>query len=140
VSQQGREAFELANTYTFLEDGGAAPLVPTGEGFWKDLMSGDPQTPDAVRVARGSGWLVAKYRIAEDTTSWEMHPAGDELLVMISGQMGVVLEQSGNETVVEVPAGKACIVPRGTWHRQVVRSPGDYLGATYGKGTQHRAR
>jgi mannose-6-phosphate isomerase-like protein (cupin superfamily) len=140
LSEPGRDAFELASTYAFLEDGGAAPLVPTGEGFWKDLMSGNPQTPDAVRVATGSGWLVAKYRIVEDNPAWEMHPAGDELLVMLSGQMAVVLEQSGKETVVEVPAGKACIVPRGTWHRQVVRIPGEYLGATYGRGTQHRAR
>lgn len=140
MSEPGRDAFELASTYTFLEDGGAAPLVPTDEAFWKDLMSGNPQTPDALRVATGSGWLVAKYRIAEDNRAWEMHPAGDELLVMLSGQMAVVLEQGGKETVVEVPEGKACIVPRGTWHRQVVRSPGEYLGATYGKGTQHRAR
>ena len=66
--------------------------------------------------------------------------SGDELLVMLTGGMGLVLEEDGQEVVVELPAGRAFIVPRGTWHRQVVRSSGNYLGATYGKGTQHRAR
>jgi mannose-6-phosphate isomerase-like protein (cupin superfamily) len=140
VSVRAKETFELSSTYAFLEDGGAAPLLAAGEEFWMDLMSGRPQTRDAQRAAGGLGWLVAKYPIAEDTKAWEMHPAGEELLVMLSGAMDVVLEESGHETVVSVATGKACIVPRGTWHRQVVRRAGEYLAATYGKGTQHRPR
>ena len=131
-------SFSLTETYTFLQDGGAAPLIPTGPDFWKDLMSGNPQSPSAKRLAEGDGWLVAIYRIEQDNGGWEMHPSGDELLAMLSGEMGVVLEQAGAEVLIELPAGRACIVPRGTWHRQVVRRPGEYLGATYGKGTQHR--
>jgi mannose-6-phosphate isomerase-like protein (cupin superfamily) len=130
----------LSETYAFLEDGGAAPLIATAGGFWKDLMSGNPVSPDAIRVARGDGWLVAVYRIAEDNAAWEMHPAGDELLAMLTGEMDVILELANGETVVTLRAGSACVVPKGTWHRQVVRQAGEYIGATYGKGTQHRAR
>jgi len=132
--------FDLTETYAFLEDGGAAPLVPTGEAFWEDLMSGDPRTPEAMRVAHGNGWLVAVYRIEQDSEIWEMHPSGDELLTMISGEMSVILDQPGGEVVVDLPAGRTCIVPRGIWHRQVVGRPGTFLGATYGKGTRHRSR
>jgi len=132
--------FHLASTYAFLEDGGSAPRIETGPDFWKDLMSGHPQSPGAKLLAEGDGWLVAMYEIDKDNDAWEMHPAGDELLAMISGEMHVVFELGGAEVVVELPAGSACVVPRGTWHRQVVRRAGTYLGATYGKGTQHRAR
>lgn len=139
MSEEKRSVFELLETYVFLEDGGAAPLVGA-TGFWKELMSGEPRSADVIRVARGDGWLVARYRITEDTRTWEKHPAGDELLLMLSGEMSLILEQGNKEVAVDLPAGRAFVVPRGTWHRQVVRSPGEYLGATYGKGTEHRPR
>jgi mannose-6-phosphate isomerase-like protein (cupin superfamily) len=139
VSEKNRSTFELSDTYSFLEDGGAAPRVGA-ERFWKEMMSGDPRSADVLRVARGDGWLVARYRITEDTRTWEKHPAGDELLFMLSGEMSLILEQGEKEETVDLVAGRAFVVPRGTWHRQVMRSPGEYLGATYGKGTEHRPR
>ena len=69
-----------------------------------------------------------------------MHPAGDELLTMLAGAMDVVFERSDGEVTVSLRSGQTCIVPRGMWHRQVVRETGQYLGITYGKGTQHRPR
>jgi hypothetical protein len=75
-------SFNLTETYAFLEDGGAAPLIPTGPDFWKDLMSDNPQSAGAKRLAQGHGWLAAVYQIEKDNTAWEMHPAGDELLAM----------------------------------------------------------
>jgi mannose-6-phosphate isomerase-like protein (cupin superfamily) len=139
VSEKERRTFELSEMYSFLEDGGAAPLVGA-EGFWREIMSGNPRSADVLRVARGDGWLVARYRITEDTRSWEKHPAGDELLFMLSGEMSLILEHGQEEVTVDLVAGRAFVVPRATWHRQVMRSPGEYLGATYGKGTEHRPR
>lgn len=136
----GPANFNLLETYAFLGDQGSAPRIPTGPDFWKDLMSGDPQSPEAKLLTEGDGWLVAMYGIDKDNDAWEMHPAGDELLTMLSGEMHVVLEQEGEEVVVALPAGTACVVPRGTWHRQVVVTAGKYLGATWGKGTEHRPR
>ncbi len=66
-----------------------------------------------------------------------MHPAGDELLVLLSGAIDVVLETDAGNRVVELTEGTSCLVPRGTWHRQI-RTPGRELAITYGKGTQHR--
>lgn len=134
-----QEAFDLSRTYAFLEDGGAAPPVGA-ERFWKEVMSGKAVSEDVLRVANGSGWLVARYKIAADTPNWERHPAGDELLVMLTCEMTVVLDQGGKETAVDLAAGQAFVVPRGTWHRQVMRKVGEYLGATFGKGTEHRPR
>jgi len=140
VSSGWQGPFKLNETCALLQDGGAAPLIVTDASFWRDLMSEKPTSPGAALVAAGSGWLVGVYSIAEDAGAWEMHPSGDELLVMLTGEMGVVLQGAEGEVTVTLAAGHACLVPRGTWHRQVVGRPGEYLGATYGKETQHRPR
>ena len=67
-----------------------------------------------------------------------MHPAGDEILYLVDGALDVILEQKNGERVVTLQPGTACVVPRGTWHRQIVHQPGELLAITYGKGTQHR--
>ena len=131
--------FRLDETYAFLKDGGSAPLVPTA-GLWQELMSGQPKSEGAMLLSTGDGWLVALYTIDTDTPAWEMHPSGDELLTMLSGEMEVVFERAGGEASITIRTGETCRVPRGTWHRQVVRQAGRYLGMTYGRGTQHRGR
>ena len=71
--------------------------------------------------------------------AWERHPAGDEVLCALSGLLeAVVQDANGGERVVSLPAGVACTVPKGAWHRLVVRAPGRLLALTYGKGTEHR--
>jgi mannose-6-phosphate isomerase-like protein (cupin superfamily) len=139
MSEAQADALNLKDTYVFLRDGGSAPLVPSG-GFWQELMSGQPKSPGVALVAGGDGWLLAKYSIDRDAQAWELHPAGDELLTMLVGEMDVVFERAGAEVTVSLQPGQTCLVPRGMWHRQVVRRSGEYLGITYGKGTQHRPR
>ena len=81
---------------------------------------------------------MAVIHMSIDSNTWELHPAGDDLLYVLSGAIDVVLQEEGGERVVELRAGAACIVPRGTWHRQKVRTPGDMLFITPGEKTQHR--
>lgn len=131
-------AFDLSETYVFLEDGGAAPMIAGGSTFWRTLMTGPPLPSEIDRVANSGGWLAAQYAIEADAPAWERHPNGDELLIMLTGTMAVVLEEGAGERVVEVPAGSAILVPTGTWRRQLVRRVGTYLGITYGRGTEHR--
>lgn len=138
MSVNRKGPFKLNDTYAFPKDGGVAPLIPTDANFWRDLMSEKPTSPGAALVTEGSGWLVGVYSITQDAQAWEMHPSGDELLAMLAGEMDVVLEEAVGEVTITLQAGHACLVRRGTWHRQVVRRPGEYLGATYGKGTRHR--
>ena len=140
MSETRLDSFSLGETYVFLKDGGSAPLVAAA-GFWQELMSGQPKSPGVAIVAGGDGWLVATYPIDRDAQTWEMHPAGDELLTMLTGEMDVVFEQpSGVNAIVSLVPGQTCLVPRGMWHRQEVRREGTYLGITYGRGTQHRPR
>ncbi|MGK3992318.1 cupin domain-containing protein [Sorangium sp. So ce1024] len=130
--------FDLRSTYLHLADGGDALPIEVRPTFWQELMSGDSQAADVRRVADDGGWLVTRFHLAEDMQQWEMHPAGDEILYLLSGASDIVLEEQGVERVVELREGTACKVPQGAWHRFIVREPGDMLTITYGKGTQHR--
>jgi mannose-6-phosphate isomerase-like protein (cupin superfamily) len=62
----------------------------------------------------------------------EMHPNGDELLFVIDGTMHVLLELESGEQIVDVEAGHAVIVPKGTWHRILPGEPGHILNITPG--------
>ena len=68
---------------------------------------------------------------------WEMHPAGDELLILASGCLS--LEFRGTETPLALPSQAAVIVPAGVWHRLVVHEPSVLVAITPRFNTVHEA-
>ena len=76
-------------------------------------------------------------------TFWEMHPAGEELVVVLSGEMTLVQDLAdlgGGEHRILLRRGEAAINPKGIWHTVDVAEPGDVLFITPGIGTEHRPR
>lgn len=126
-----RSAFDLKSTYVHLADGPAAVEVPVGPDFWQQIDQ---------RTDLQSGRLVTRFHQSADWPHWEMHPAGEEVLHLISGELELVLEEPRGERSVTLRAGDTFIVPRGTWHRGIVHAAGELLGITYGAGTQQRPR
>ena len=120
--------FDLCGTFVNLEDGGGAQPLEVTADFWSRLMSGE------LRVDR----LTGAIDMTTDSPGWEMHPEGEELLLMLSGAMDLLLEEPAGERSVALGEGAAFIVPRGVWHRQVLREPGRLFFITAGAGTQHR--
>jgi mannose-6-phosphate isomerase-like protein (cupin superfamily) len=105
-------------------------LAPTGDTKLIDNVPGPPPDVD--------GLLVGAFHMTEDPPiSGEMHPDGDEILVLWSGAMDVVLEHGGEEIIKSLAPGEAFVVPRGVWHRTVVREPSDLLHITPGH-SKHR--
>ncbi len=51
----------------------------------------------------------------------ERHDDGDEVLVLVSGAVTVVLDTDAGVEAVDVSPGHAVVVPRGVWHKVVVR-------------------
>jgi mannose-6-phosphate isomerase-like protein (cupin superfamily) len=127
-------SFDPTRTYLHLA-GPDAMRVDVGPTFWQEL--GDPQSDQMKRVA-GDGWLVCAYILRGDPDHWEMHPAGDEVLFLVSGAVDLDFELPEGVKTVELRAGQTCVVPRGVWHRQRVRAPGQLLAMTWGRGTEHR--
>ena len=52
----------------------------------------------------------------------EMHPDGDEVLLLIRGRVRVILETSPVQEL-EMEEGSGLVVPRGVWHRVDVLEP-----------------
>lgn len=73
-----------------------------------------------------------------ESTGWERHPAGDEVLTLLSGQCDIILDENGVETIVALTPGKSALIPQGVWHRMVINTPGELLFMTPGDTTEHR--
>ena len=87
------------------------------------------------------GRLVSLFRFDESWTSWEMHPAGEEVVCVIQGHM--VLHQQladGSSCSWELGPGDYAINPRGAWHTADAQAPVVALFITPGKDTTHRPR
>jgi mannose-6-phosphate isomerase-like protein (cupin superfamily) len=121
--------FDPTDTYVHIADGPAATLLEVGEDFWDTIAS---------RTDLGDGRLVCAFHFSEDWTSWEVHPAGDEIVILLSGAIDLVLDEPGGERVVPLRDRGACIVPRGVWHTARVHAPSEALHITRGAGTEHR--
>jgi mannose-6-phosphate isomerase-like protein (cupin superfamily) len=102
-------------------------------------MSGDP-IDSGIRRLIGSekGRLLSALSMDADWTSWEMHPAGDEVLFMCDGKATFVLELSDGLRNVALGAGRVLVIPKGVWHTAKVSEPARFLAITAGTGTQHR--
>ncbi len=88
-----REAgpFNLHSNYVRLRSDASAEVLPVGRTFWQDLASG----------ALGdfhNEYLVTTHSFSENWPMWEMHPNGDEVVILLSGSVDFVLEKkTGNK-------------------------------------------
>lgn len=87
------------------------------------------------------GRLVSAYRFAENWDSWEMHPAGDEVVLCLEGRITLHQEMAdGSKATVALAAGDYAINPPGCWHTADVEDEAAALFITAGLGTEHRPR
>ena len=87
------------------------------------------------------GRLVSLHRFEESWTSWEMHPAGDEVVCVLQGQMTLQQElPDGRIQSYELGPGEYAINPPGAWHTADADEPVVALFITAGKDTTHRPR
>jgi hypothetical protein len=75
---------ELETTYLSLDGHGQVARHPV-EGFWETIDTNN----DVL------GTLVAAIVSTEDWPHWEMHPEGEEVIVLIDGRMSMILDEPG---------------------------------------------
>ena len=121
--------FDVTATYVHLPDGGGGTTLDCTPEFWGELAAGK---------RRYDGRLITAYHLSEDMGHWEVHPAGEEVLICISGAAEAVLERPDGEESIVMSPGAGCIVPCGVWHRVKIRKPGIVLFITPGEGTRHK--
>ncbi len=123
---------ELESTYLRLGTDSSIELLPVDENFWPDIMAGK------LGYFRNE-YLVTSFEFDEDWPSWEQHPNGDELVFLISGAADLILDQDGQESVVELrESGSFVIVPKAAWHTAKIKGPTRMLFVTAGEGTVNR--
>jgi mannose-6-phosphate isomerase-like protein (cupin superfamily) len=125
------DAFDLTRTYVQLHDDGAAARVEVTATFWKEVMAGK-------RPELAGGRLVGVFPYEADWTSAEMHPAGEEIVFVLSGAITLILQEPGGDRAIALAAGQGTLVPKGVWHTARVHTRGHVLHVTPGTGTQHR--
>ncbi len=89
--------------YLSLLPAGQSQLLPGGEAFW--------QQPPPVLDALGRNWLVTESSFNTDLAQWELHPAGDELVYLLTGAAELWLELPEGWTM-SAAAGACCAHPR----------------------------
>jgi mannose-6-phosphate isomerase-like protein (cupin superfamily) len=124
------KGFDLATNYLVLADGPEAQRIEVGPDFWEKIA----ERTDL------SGRLVGIFAYGADWTTWEVHPDGDEIVVLLSGAVDLVLDLPGGHRTVELRDRGAAIVPGGVWHTANVFGPSEALHITRGVGTDHRPR
>jgi mannose-6-phosphate isomerase-like protein (cupin superfamily) len=133
------DTIDPLKNYLLLEPDGMAVLLPGGGDFWSQLMSGNATDP-GIRRLMGSekGRLLSALSPGADWTHWEMHPAGDEILVMLEGKVTFILDFADGLKALALSPGRLLVIPKGVWHTARVSEPARLLAITAGAGTQHR--
>jgi mannose-6-phosphate isomerase-like protein (cupin superfamily) len=129
-------AFDLSSTYVHL--GLGARAIPVADFEWTSEFLGRYAADHASDGDEGRLVMIAPSDVSWNF--WERHPAGEELVVLISGRITLVQEIDGSQRCIELSPGEATINPRGVWHTTDVHEPGDALFVTPGLGTEHRPR
>lgn len=126
------EPRNITTTYLRLRPDSSVEELAADETFWPRLMRGE--LGDFHHE-----YLVTSYTYQEDWPSWEMHPAGDEIVCLIAGEATFLLETpEGNRELRLNKTGDYAFVPRGTWHTAKTSVPTTMLFITAGEGTQNR--
>lgn len=96
------------------------------------------RTPLPGPPRRIDGMTVGIVDVVSDAPhNGEVHPDGDEILVVLSGRMRVEYD-SAPGAPLELAAGDACIVRKGEWHCVRVVEPGKLLHITPGPNGDYR--
>jgi mannose-6-phosphate isomerase-like protein (cupin superfamily) len=125
------QTHDPSTTYLHLGTGPETKLLPVNDDFWATL----DQRPDL-----HTGRLVIGMANDADWTVWEMHPRGDELIVVTWGSVRFHLDDGTTVSELMVSAPEYIVVPTGTWHTADALGPAYLLIVTWGDGTQHRPR
>ena len=120
----------LSTTFIALDDQSRARPLPVTNRFWSDLTNG--------RLGEFSR-LVSLMSYNASWSTWERHPAGEEVVCLLEGSVTLLLEMpEGQEEINLTEPGQYVLVPPRTWHTARVERQCTMLFITPGEGTENR--
>jgi mannose-6-phosphate isomerase-like protein (cupin superfamily) len=115
-------------TGLILAPNGDATLKPVTPTFYQDL--------DTEFDSFAGHLVITQHTFTDPWPTWEVHPHGDEFVLLISGDIDFVLSTSDGEQTLRVnQPGTYVMVPKGIWHTARPRVPTTMLFVTPGEGT-----
>lgn len=122
----------LASSSIRLKNDASVELLEMNDAFWPRLMAGE--LGDFHHE-----FLVSLHDFTSDWPSSEVHPKGDEIVVLLSGSatFQLVMPEGIQEVRLESP-GSYVFVPKGVWHTAKIAHQARMLFITAGEDTQHR--
>lgn len=122
----------LKTTFLRLRPDNVIEKLPVDGHFWPNIMSGKLGTFQ-------HEYLVTCHGYDSDWTNWERHPNGDEIVLLISGQITFILGLDAGEQQVELKnPGDFAFIPKGIWHTARTNQTTSMLFITSGEGTEHK--
>jgi len=121
-------AHHIERTRAIIRPDSLVTLKEVSDTFFPEL---DEEFPDFKNHL-----LVSQFSFDEKWPTWEIHPKGDELVLLLSGDTDLVLATDAGEEVTRISTpGEYIIVPMGTWHTARPHAPTSMLFLTPGEGT-----
>ena len=125
-----KRSYNIQNDFIVLNTNKDASIEKCDEGLYSRL---DKSYNDFVGCE-----LISCYEFDSDWPSWEMHPHGDEIVMLLSGHVEFVLDDEAHTVVTLKGQGDYVIVPRGVWHMAKTTVKSKVLFITSGQDTQHK--
>ncbi|HEY0938800.1 MAG TPA: cupin domain-containing protein [Steroidobacter sp.] len=126
------KAKQILSTYVHVLDDGRSVAVPVSDSFWADLARGK-------HAELNQGRLMTAFTFSQPWPNWERHPAGEELVLLLTGEATLTLQlEDGEKDIVLDTPGAYVLVPPNTWHTAKTKVTTTMLFLTPGAGTDHR--
>lgn len=124
------DTFRLDQSVVHLNSNGPIHIAPNGPEFWADRTRPE--------LACGQVVTVFGYDVSWD---WqERHPTGDEIAVLLTGSIDVVIDAGAGEHAIRLEPQCGAVIKEGAWHRVVVYEPSTILFITPEPArTEHRS-
>jgi len=122
------QAQRLASNFVVLNDKFQASTIDVGQDIYRRL--------DEEYKEFAGHLLISSYAFDDDWPTWEVHPAGDEFVILVSGDADLVLARAnGDETIRMTEPGTFVLVPKDTWHTARIRRHTVMMFITPSEGT-----
>lgn len=127
ASELNTDSFDLCERHAHFNEDGSVTLIDAST-LWS-------LAPDDMNAQFGR-LLVSSFTFSENWATWEMHPDGDELVYLMSGEVTLILRlPQGDKRVALIP-NRAHVIPKAIWHTAHTNAPCQMLFVTCGRDTQ----
>ena len=115
-----------------MQAGPSIAPIDAPDSFWPDLAAGKFPELD-------HGRLMSAFTFSGAWETWERHPTGEELVMLLSGSVTVTLEEANGARSVQLTSpGSFVLIPPNIWHTAAADVESSLVFLTPGAGTEHR--